>query len=798
MKHLIIGLTKFTILATLVVSLYACGGAEERKEKYLEKGKTYFEEKNYDKAKIEFKNVLQIDPKFADAYFYMGQLEEKNKELRKSLGNYQKAIELDPKHTLAKIKLAKIYVIAGTEEYIKKANNLLGQVKQEQPDNSEAELISATIKFKDGDKAQAMSDIEKVVKKDVQLVEGIRLLASIYTTKGEEAKAVKLLTKGAKDNPDNIPLRVNLAKLLAKNKDYSAAEKYLKQAISIEPEKYSLQVALSSFYATSGQDDKAESVLRSAIEQDDEDAKRYLMLIEMLASKISIQKAEEELKQAITDKPDLYELKFAQVNFYVKTGKRDEAKLVLKQVIEDKSYGVEGVKARNLLSKYLLEDGDLKGAKGYADEVLKEHPNNNDALLIISKLALVDLDAITAINGLRTVVKNDPKSAEASLLLAQAYELNKESSLAENELKKAIESNPINDQVHVNYARYLGSKGRIEEVVDVVDKALTYFEDSYDLMNIKLKVLASQGKESELISLLNVMEQVNVDKAEVNLIKGKYHLSKRELDLAIEQFEKAYDKSHDKYKPLELITNAYIANQQSEKALERLQMNVEKNPNDAAAILLIGKVYFSQKKIPEAREKFKQASEAAESWLTPYMSLAASYMLDKNVEMTLAVYNDALTKLKNKIPVQLQIASIYERQKEFDKAMDIYKEILAESSTNKLAANNYASLLLDHGGEIDYVKALDMSKAFEKANQPALQDTLAWAYAKTGDNAKAIEILKPIVEKSPKIAVFRYHLGYALFHMGDKAAAKSHLEIASSSEQTFTGKDKAIELLKSI
>ena len=67
-----------------------------------------------------------------------------------------------------------------------------------------------------------------------------------------------------------------------------------------------------------------------------------------------------------------------------------------------------------------------------------------------------------------------------------------------------------------------------------------------------------------------------------------------------------------------------------------------------------------------------------------------------------------------------------------------------------------------------------------------------------GDSAKAVEILKPIVEKAPKIAVFRYHLGYALYEMGDKAAAKSHLEIASSSEQTFPGKDKAAELLKTL
>ena len=51
--------TGVTVL--LAVSLLtACGGKEERKAKYLERGKAYLAEKNYEKARIEFKNVLQI------------------------------------------------------------------------------------------------------------------------------------------------------------------------------------------------------------------------------------------------------------------------------------------------------------------------------------------------------------------------------------------------------------------------------------------------------------------------------------------------------------------------------------------------------------------------------------------------------------------------------------------------------------------------------------------------------------------------------------------------------------------
>jgi len=798
MKYLISGLLKYTAASILVVSLVACGGAEERKVKYLEKGKAYLADKNYDKAKIEIKNVLQIDPKFAEAYFIMGQIEELNKEYGRALGLYKKAIELNPDYNLAKVKLSKIYVIAGTNDFIEEAKKLLADVKKVEPENSEVDLILATIDYKTGSKNKAISALEKVVAKNKNLEDGISLLATLYVSDERENEAVKLLTKGVSDNSGNIPLRIFLAKLLAKNKNIVEAEKYLKQAISIDPEKYSLQFALSSFYSSSNQDDKAEAVLRKSIEQNEEDAQRYLVLVEFLASRVSAKKGAEELEKAIKNKPELYSLKFAQVQFYEKLGKIDKIKEVLNQIIAEKSYEVEGVRARILMAKYLLNEGDQSGAKVYVDEVIEEYPNNNDALLIISKLALINVDAITAINGLRTVVKNDPKNAEASLLLAQAHELNNESSLAENELKKAIEVNPVNDQVHANYARYLSSKGRVDEAISVIDKALTYFKDNYQLMDIKLKILASQGKESEVVSLLNIMEQANESNAEVNITKGQYHLSKREIPQAIEQFESAYQKSQNKFKPLQLIVKSYMVNNQPEKAQERLQKILDKTPDDPVSNLLMGQLYLVQKKTAEARKMFTKASKAAENWLPPYTSLAASYMAENDPNKALDIYQSALTKLKNKVPVLMQMAAIYERQGNFAKAMETYKTILVENPTNKLVANNYASLLLDHGKESDSSKALELAKGFEKLQQPALQDTLGWAYAKTGDSAKAVEILKPIVEKAPKIAVFRYHLGFALYSLGDKAAAKSHLEIATASKQNFPGKDKATELLKSI
>jgi len=798
MNNIISKISTVGTLLILLVALSSCGGAEERKIKYLDRGISYLDDKNYDKAKIEFKNVMQIDPKFAKAYYYMAQLNERTNDIAKALGNYKQAIDLDPSYTQAKIKLSRIYVLAGTDEFIKKAEHLISEVKQTADYSIEADLVSATIKYKAGNKAQAIRDLKDIVDKDPEQVEAISLLATIYLAEGHEDKVKSILVKGSKDNPENIALKVSLAKLLSKNSEFSEAERYLLQAVEIEPEGFALQVALSSLYSVSGQLDKAEDVLRKLVKQDPDDARRYLLLVNMLSSKISVKAAEDELNKSIRIKPDLYELKFSKVKFLEKILKREEAKQLLAAIIEDRNYDVEAVKARTELARLLLDEANQVEAKKHVDAVLKEHPTNNEALLINSKISLANIDAVSAINDLRIIIKNQPKNTEATLLLANAYVINDQHSLAEQELQKSIEINPVNDMAHANYSRFLMSQGRKEDAINVVDKALTYFKGSYDLMDIKLKLIASEGDSDKILSLLDMMEQASPTNSEVNINKGKYYLSQKDIDNALVNFEKAYTNAVQKYKPLELIIKTYLYNKNPEMALKRLQSILDVEPDNAIATHLKGQVYLVEGDTNEARNMFAIASKNMPGWFPPYTSLAGLYVKEGNIDKAIAVYSEAIDKLSNKIPAYLQIASLHEKKKDYNSALNVYKSILETNSKNKLAANNYAALLLDHGNKEDMTEALKISRSFEKINQPALQDTLGWAYAKTGDNNKAIEVLKPLVDKSPKIAVFRYHLGYSLYQLGEKDAAKSHLELAVSSDQDFVGKDQAEELLKNI
>ena len=110
----------------LMMSLLACGGPQERKAQYRAKAQDYIQAGNFPKARVALRNVLKIDPKDAEAYFLVAQVEEKEKNWRNAVANYQQVVDLVPNHKEALIILAKYYLEAKlTEEVGRRADRVL-------------------------------------------------------------------------------------------------------------------------------------------------------------------------------------------------------------------------------------------------------------------------------------------------------------------------------------------------------------------------------------------------------------------------------------------------------------------------------------------------------------------------------------------------------------------------------------------------------------------------------------------------------------------------------------------------
>jgi predicted Zn-dependent protease len=125
--------------------------------------------------------------------------------------------------------------------------------------------------------------------------------------------------------------------------------------------------------------------------------------------------------------------------------------------------------------------------------------------------------------------------------------------------------------------------------------------------------------------------------------------------------------------------------------------------------------------------------------------------------------------------------------------------VLKEHPENAISTNNLAVLLADHRTDEDSARqAAELSALLEKTEVPAFLDTAGWVYYRQGDYEKAARILADVVERSPDLQVFRYHLGMAYLKLGDKAAAREQLLKATEGEPGYQGVDEARSALKSL
>ena len=72
----------YWIAAFFALFLAACDGPEEREAKYLERGRELYEQGEYTKASLEFKNALQIKPNGVEGRYYLGLIAERRNEWR--------------------------------------------------------------------------------------------------------------------------------------------------------------------------------------------------------------------------------------------------------------------------------------------------------------------------------------------------------------------------------------------------------------------------------------------------------------------------------------------------------------------------------------------------------------------------------------------------------------------------------------------------------------------------------------------------------------------------------------------
>jgi tetratricopeptide (TPR) repeat protein len=776
-------------LPMMVLSAVGCGGAEARKSSHMEKGRSFMAAANYEKARVEFQNALQIAPTDAEARYENGVVDEKLGKPREALAFYQGAIDVDAHHAGARAKLARLYLFAGAPA---RALDLIQPAITEHPDDAELLTVRAAVRVQQKELPGALTDAERAVELAPNNEDSVAVLCGLYTSMGEIDKARVLLEKSIRSIPESVDLRLVLARIYSMQNNLAGAEALLSELVRLQPQERAHRMRLAQFYVRANRLDAADRTLRDAVKAMPADDEAKLALIDFIATRRSPAAAEVELKQYISADEKSTNLKFALAKFYENSRQPVKAESIYQRVIDAEKFNAAGLSARDRLAMLHAQRDDSAGAMSLLAEVLAKSPRDDDALLLRGNIALAKKDPRSAIADLRSVLRDQPNAVGVLRTLARAHLANGEPAIAEETLRGAVEGNSKDSGLRLDYAKLLAETGKSEQSKAILIELTKEHPNDVDALDTEFRVSMVTKDLLMAKSAADAIVAMRPKSAVGYRYQGMVAEASDQKEDAIRLYAAAVSEQPDALEPLQDEVRLLVAAKRSDEAIRRLEEMTVKYPDNPLGPDAKGEVLLRQGKNAAAQAAFKVAIARSSKWWVAYRDLALAQIAVKDNEGAIATLRSGESAAELVDPLSMELAGLLQRQGKSDEAIAQYEEILKRNPSQDVAANNLAMLLASSkldAASLDRAKALTIR--FAESTNPSFLDTYGWVLYKRGEAAASVPVLERAVAKVPSEAIPHYHLGMAQSQLGSRDDARQNLAIAVNSGTQFLGLDEA-------
>jgi tetratricopeptide (TPR) repeat protein len=777
------------LIACAVASLAGCGSAETRKARYLEHGEHYLEIHAYQRAGLEFRNALQIDPYFLRARIGLGRAADKLGNERAALAQFHAVIEADPANVEARVLAGRIYVLGAQPQ---KALDLVDSALEKDPTNGDLLTVRGAAREQLGDSAGALADAQQAYKRAPDAEYTVALLAALLQRSGRIDESVTLVEGTLGRHPDSTDLRQVLASLMAQRGDFAGAEAQLKELVRREPDVLEHRYALADFYVGRKNIDAAEQTLRQAVVAAPKDDQAKLALVAFLGAQRDEATAVAELDGFIHRDPHDYPLRLALARHFEDVGKLDQAQHAYLEIVNDARRDPAELTASDRLAALRLRAGATAEAARLVETVLKENPGDSDALRLRARMALDRGDPEAAIVDLRAIVKDQPDSLPAHQALASAYIQNKEPALAEEALRAGLVASPKDVDTRVELARLLEQAGKTDEahtmLVQVVSDAAANSDAGEALLRLQIAQKDYAGARSTADTLIHAQPHQAIG----NYLLGSVDEADGKPEAAVRDYEAALAAQTDALEPLLSLVRVETSRGRSAHALEVVDGVIAKSPADFVATNVKGQVLENLGRSQDAVRAYEDVIARAPTWWVPYENAARAQLSLHHTDAAIEVLERGVSKSGDNAALAGRLSAIYELVGEPDKAIALYDGILSHDPKSTTAANNLAMLLVSYRTDqasLERARALTVS--LEQTHNPAFQDTLGWIKYKSGQYQQALPLLQAACQQDPQSVLKRYHLGMAQLSTGDRADARKNIELAVASKKHFLGQQDA-------
>lgn len=790
-------ITRAIAIGVALTLLAGCSSKVERVQSSLVKAADHARHADWDKANVEIRNVLQIDPKNAQAYFISGQVADGKRDFQRAYGSYLKAIELKPDHIDAKVGLARIYLLAGE---VDKSDQAVSEVLTVDARNLGARTIQAALLARRNDVPGAMAQAKALIaEQPVAPVEASMLLAGLYTSQGRTADALAVIEAALKGDPRNLSLLQVAGQIAGSSTEPAMHQKavaYFRQSAEQVPKNIDLWNAWALHHTRRNEFDLAESVLRASVKAAPEDSQRTLVLLDFLSSRRGKDVAEKEFLAAIADKPKDTALRFGLVSLYRAADRAADARRVLQEIIDLDKLAPASLVARDQLAADWLSQGKVAQARALVAEVLAASPRDGAALLMRGRMLLAEGKAGDAIIDLRAAAKDQPGSPEVVSLLAQAHRTAGEPQLAREVLTDAVKFKPDNADLRLLLAADMADAKEYQAARTEIDNAIKAAPQNLRAYDIKAQLALVQkdvaGAEKTFASLKTQYPQNPVGFLKL----GRLYADQKKYDAALKEYDAASTLAPTSPEPVLWAIGVLIAQRRFDEAQARIDAMAQREPKNVLPYQLRGEVAVARGDLPLAEAAYRKMIAFAPSVTAGYVNLARVKASQNDMGAAMTVLEQGEKAIPADLSIPATRAEWLSRAGRPNDAIAIYEALVQRAPDEDSYSNNLAYLLTEFKGDkASLDRALALTQRFKESNNPGYLDSLGWAHYKLSQYAEAVPVLERALQQSPDAPLLQLHLGMALHKSGDSSRARELLKKAVDGKVSAPERDEAKMLI---
>lgn len=744
-------------LLALVVAIAGCTSSHERFAGYMAHGRQLLAAGNLEKASIEFRNALQIEPRSVDALYLNGRVAERRGSIREAVDYYQAALDVQPADDRARASLAKAFVLAGATQ---RALELIAPGLLDHPDNPDLLAARAAALHQLNDDGEARADAERAVRLAPTNDNAIAVLAALALRSGEKALAVSLARNAVDKAPDSIDLRRILAGVYLSADEPRQAEEQMRKIIALEPGEMTPRLQLASHFVRVHDPDAAQRVLEDAVRDLTHKDAAKLALVDFITTQRSRDQGEKTLAAFIAKDPGNDDLRLAMGTLLQNTGASQEAIDVYREIIRRDGLGSKGLAARDRIAAMELTRGHNEVAAKLLAEVLEESPRDDDALILRANIAMARNDPTSAIIDLRAVLRDQPKSVVLQRSLARAYLAKGQPALAEETLRYAVAVVPEDISLQTDLAQVLVQTDRAAQAASLLEEAVNTAPQNPELREALVRAYLADRDLGQARIAAEGLQRLRPDAPEGYYLAGLVAHDQKRFEDSDRDLAQALELQPGAINILTTLTRFGLERGRAAAVVQRLERALERDPNNVEILNLLGGTYLQIKDLPHATETLDKAVALAPRSWTSYSGLAQVRLASNDPEGAIQEYLAALRLAPGQPRLIAELAALYEQQGRIDEAIGCYEQLLrSDPDSQQLAANNLAMLLVTHrSDQTSLDRARSLTARFDLSTNASLLDTTGWVHFKRREYQDAVSLLERAADHAPDSKVIQSHL----------------------------------------